>query len=267
MKYNNYPDKKIRLLKTFSHTDNVRECFFKNSESALCCDRDGYIIEYDVADPQSIPTPTIFNKSTLNELYSCMQTMDKKYIIAASGQKFYILDATDGIVKRIHYYSNVEGWNSKQIAKIRPNILITAEFSTHALHDITNIQSIPRSLRLSFDTDGAYVAVIRLESNAGDFAIGGRSSSTELGFVSIKHLGKDNQTITMLKYVDNIPGEDCDIQVIKEMIKGTILYAGDDDCTVICSWNYLSLPAPQLQPLCWLTQVGYNFYDLVGGPY
>ena len=47
----------------------------------MCCDRVGYIKEYDLNNPHSIPTPTIFNKTTaLSYLFSYMETKDKKYI-------------------------------------------------------------------------------------------------------------------------------------------------------------------------------------------
>ena len=41
MKYYNYPEHKIQLLDSFSHTAIVCECFFKNSVSAIYCDCDG----------------------------------------------------------------------------------------------------------------------------------------------------------------------------------------------------------------------------------
>ena len=163
MKYYNYPEHKIQLLDSFSHTDYVWECFFKNSESAICCDQDGYIKEYDLSNPNSIPTPQVFNKTTLDALKSCMQTKDKKHIIAGSYRKLYILDAEDGTLQNTLDYSANGGDYVYQIAEVRENILITADYSTASLHDSQNMGP---SFKL---TDiGYYEAVITLESNLGD---------------------------------------------------------------------------------------------------
>ena len=45
MKYYNYPEHKIKLLQSFSHSHEVWECFFKNSVCAMCCYSDGYIMD------------------------------------------------------------------------------------------------------------------------------------------------------------------------------------------------------------------------------
>ena len=265
MKYYNYPDHKIKLLQSFSHSHWVYECFFKNSVSAMCCDKAGYIKEYDLSNPHSIPTPTIFNKKTdLGKLKSCMVTKDKKYIIIAGGDysKLYILDAEDGTLTHTLNYSTNGGSSVKQIAEVRPNILVTVDWFTASLHDIGDIQNIPTSIKLP--DIGYYSSVIVLESNPGDFAIGGETSSTHLGFVYIYHL-EDNQTITTLKYVDNIQGDHCDIRAIKELKRGTIIFGGYSSCTKMCLWNYVAIPIQD--PLCWDVQTDSSIYDIVGVPY
>ena len=259
MKYYNYPENKIKLLHSFSHTAIVFECFFKNSVSAICCDYDGYIKEYDLSNPNSIPTPQVFNKTALDTLSSCMQTKDKKQIIAGGRNKLYILDAEDGTLQNTLHYSANGGSFAYQTAEVRENILITADEFSASLHDSQNMGS---SLRL---TDiGSYWSVIALESNLGNFAIGGKSSNIYLGFVYIEHLEEDNQTITNLKYVDNIQGNGCSIRVIKELKRGTIIFGGTASCREICLWNYAAIPS-QL-PLCWNDQTG-DIYDIVGVPY
>ena len=260
MKYYNYPENKIQLLNSFSHTNWVYECFFKNSVSAICCDDVGYIKEYDLSNPNSIPTPQIFNKTALDRLYSCIQTKDKKQIIAGSYNKLYILDAVDGTLQNTLDYSANGGYVAYQIAEVRENILITTDWDTASLHDS---QHLGPSLKL---TDiGTYYTVITLKSNLGDFAIGGRSSNTNLGFVYIEHLEVDNQTITNLKYVDNIQGTNCVIYVIKELKRGTIILGGESTCREMCLWNYAAIPS-QL-PLCWDDQTNSNINDIVGVPY
>ena len=267
MKYYNYPDHKIKLLQSFSHTFTVYECFFKNSVCAMCCDRSGYIKEYDLSNPHSIPTPTIFNKTTdLGALRSIMETKDKKYIIAAGLRKLYILDAEDGTLTYTLDYAANGGHYAYQITEVRPNILVTADVDTASLHDIRDIQNIPNSIKLP--DIGDYHSVIALESNPGDFAIGGgtsRTPSLRLGFVYIHHLDEDNQTITTLKYVDNIQGTGCYIWVIKELKRGTIIFGGDEECTKICLWNYTAIPSQD--PLCWDNQNVSYIDDIVSVPY
>ena len=264
MKYYNYPDHKIKLLQSFSHSDDVYECFFKNSISAICCDWDGYIKEYNLSNPHSIPTPIIFNKTTsLSRLTSCMETKDKKYIIAGGNNKLYILDAENGNLKYILNYSAIGEGYVEQIAEVRPNILVTADYYTASLHDITDIHNIPNSIK--FPDLGHYWSVRALESNPGDFAIGGISSSTYLGFVYINHLEEDNQTINILKYVENIQGNGCDILVIKELKRGTIIFGGDHHCDEMCLWNYVAVP--HQDPLCWDDQTARYIWDIMGVPY
>ena len=262
MKYYNYPDHKIKLLQSSSHSYSVRECFFKNSVSAMCCDLNGYINEYNLSNLHSVPTPTIFNKITaLNTLHSCMKTKNKKYIVAGGAKKLYILDAEDGTLTNTLHYSN--GGNFvQQIAEVRPNILVTADYNSASLHDIRDIQNIQNSIKLP--DIGFYHSVIALESNPGDFAIGGEATSTHRGFVYIKHLDEDNQTINTLKYIRNIQGNDCDIFAIKELKRGTIIFGGDNDCTKICLWNYAAIP--HQDPLCLDDQTG-GIWDFVGVPY
>ena len=271
MKYYNYPEHKIKFLQSFPHSydvNSVTECFFKNSITAMCCDMDGYIKEFNLSNPHFIPTPTIFNKTTgdLRRLYSCMVTKDKKYIIAAGGEyKLYFFDVEDGtLTYTLHYETNGEEYDhAYQIAEVRPNILVTADAWRVSLHDIGDIQNIPTSIKLP--RVGSYYSVIALESNPGDFAIGGvTSSSPYLGFVYIYHL-EDNQTITTLKYVDNIIGTNCVIVVIKELKRGTIIFGGDSDCYEMCLWNYATIP--NKDPLCWDDQTDSHIIDIVGVPY
>ena len=263
MKYYNYPDHKIKLLQSFSHSGNVFECLFKNSVSAICCDIGGYIKEYDLRNPHSIPTPTIFNKTALGELVSIMETKDKKYIIAGGKYKLYILDAEDGTLTYTLENSANEGSYSYQIAEVRPNILVTADAETASLHDIRDIDNIPISIKLP--DIGWYFSVTALESNPGDFAIGGGADSTGLGFVYIYHLDEDNQTITTLKYIDNIQESDCDIEVIKELKRGTIIIGGDGDCLKMCLWNYEAIPSQD--PICWDDGQTGSINDILGVPY
>ena len=264
MKYYNYPDHKIKLLNSFSHSNYVTECFIRNSGSALCCDSDGYIKEYDLSHPLSLPSPVVFNKIALTNLYSCMETNDKKYIIAGSYQKLFILNAEDGTLLHTLHYPQNGGNYAGQIAEVRQNILVSADYWAASLHDITNIQNIPSSVPL-FEIDfGEYHTVIALKSNAGDFAIGGWSGHSGYGFVSIEHLEEDNKTITTLKYAEIIQENRCEIWVIKEIKKGIIIFGGSKilgGCRDICLWEYAAIPS--LHHLCWADQTNSCIYDIL----
>ena len=213
-----------------------------------------------MSNPNSIPTPQVFNKTALDILTSCIQTKDKKQIIAGGRNKLYILDAEDGTLQNTLDYSANGGSFAYKTAEVRENILITADYETASLHDSQNLGP---SLKL---TDiGIYLTVIALKSNLGDFAIGGLSSNTDLGFVHIKHLEEDNQIIANLKYVDNIQGNSCIIRIIKELKRGNIIFGGNSNCEEMCYWNYAAIPS-QL-PLCWDDQIDNSIDDIVGVPY
>ena len=195
-----------------------------------------------------------------------MGTKDKKYIIAGGYNKLYILDAEDGNLKHTQHYSANGGVFVEQMAVVRPNILVTVDRFTASLHDIRNIQdiqNIPSSIKLLPNVGAEYVSVIALESNPGDFAIGGKASSTNLGSVYIYHLEYD-QTKTTLKYVDDIQGIGCRIFVIKELKRGTIIFGGDNLCTKMCLWNYADSPR---QDSCWDDQAGSTIFNIVGVQY
>ena len=245
MKYYNYPDHKIQLLHSSLHSNSVNECFFKNSVSAICCDNDGYLKEYDLSNLEVLPPPTIIYNSSKG-LKSCMQTKDKKHIVAGLQNELYILDAEGSLQHTLDYGLN-EGWYVSQIAEIRANILATVDYNRTSIHDIRDLENIPPSVKLP-DVGKYYKSVVALESNPGDFAIGGQSVNTDNGFVYILHLEEDNQTVNTLKSADNIEGNFCVIQVIKELKTGVIVFGGDTDCTVVCLWNY---DAPDLAPSCW----------------
>ena len=264
MKYYDYPDQKLQLLSSFPNSHNVNECFFKNSTCAVCCDGDGYMKEYDLSNPHSIPPPLVFNKIALDELWSCMQTQDKKYIIAGGyGSKLYILDAKDGSLLNTQDYSTNGGERPGQIAEVRPNILITADESTASVHDIRDIQNMPPSFKLP--DIGHYRTVISLENNPGDFAIGGWSASTARGYVDIHHLEEDNKTIITVKSVSHRQIKNCDIFVIKEVKRATIIFGGAYRCAEICILNYAAIPSPD--PLCWADQTGFDIWDILLVPY
>ena len=253
-RYNN-GDEKIKLLHTFSHTDTVYECIMKNEVSALCCDLGGYIKEYNLTNPDSIPPPTQFNQYTPNnKLHSLILTVRGKYVIGGSYGELYFMNKENGTLTDIHtYISGGSPHAAYQIAEVRIGILITVDYLSAYRHDIRNKKT---SVELSHNM--YYYTVIALKSNPGDLAIGGVTKSTSLGVVYIQHMDAA-LTLTTLDYVI-IPEMFCVVTVIKEIKVGTILIGGDSYCP-LCVWNYSAIP-PQTH-LCWDDFLHDNVYDII----
>ena len=255
MKYFTHFNQKIELLGSFSVSTFVWECLFKDPESAICCDHDGYIMEYDLSNLHSLTPPTVFNKTTaLSGLFSCMLTKDKKHIIAGADKRFYILDA-NGSLKNSQEYENAY---PRQIAEVRENIVVTVDASTASVHDLRDIENIPPPFIL--EDIGQQFSVIGLENNIGDFAIGGNTSSGE-GFVQILYMGEDIHNITVLKSISHY--KECGIWAMKELTKGTIFYGGYTECTFMCLWNYAI--SPTQESLCY--RIDYYIWDILPVPY
>ena len=264
MKYQSRQELKIKLLSTFEHTDHVYECIFRDKDKtiALCCDRAGFIKEYNLANPSSI-NPTTFNKTELDGLHSILLTNDEKYVIAGSYNILYILQADDASKVVSHRYKG-GGSNASvyQMAEVWPGILVTVDYKTASIHDIRDITTIPKSMELSLNV-ATYYTVISLKSSTGDLAIGGASEgSPYLGFVYILHMDSTSPyAISTLKNMNNIQGDYCVITAIKELSLGTILIGGEKYCQ-LCLWNYSLLSAP----ICWDNSL-VNVYDLVRAAY
>ena len=228
MNYYDQANQRIKLLRTFPHSFPVQECFFKTSEMAICCDEGGYIMAYDLADPNSIPFPSVFNTTELDSIYSCILTKNKKYIIAGSNRKLYIINAKDGNLQKTHNYLSIEGNHAIQIAEVRPNILMTADYYAVYIHDI-----MPDSVKLE-ENPYLYYSIISLKRNTGDIAFGGKRIND--GFVSLCNL-KDNKDIACTYgFIDSYK-TGCIIKTIKELRKESILFGGSG-CERWNYWNY-----------------------------
>ena len=233
MNYYDEANQRIKLLRTFPHSFPVQECFYKTSETAICCDEGGYIMAYDLADPNSIPFPSVFNTTELDSIYSCILTKNKKYIIACSNRKLYIINAKDGNLQKTHNYLPNEGNHAIQIAEVRPNIVMTADYSAVYIHDITDITNMPDSVKLE-EYPYLYYSIISLQRNTGDIAFGGKRIND--GFVSLCNL-KDNKDIACTYgFIDSYK-TGCNIKTIKELRKGNILFGGSG-CERWNYWNY-----------------------------
>ena len=250
MKYYMKSNQKIERIYQFPHTDMMYECFFLSTNKAVCCAKDGFLKSYEL----SSMTESVLNKTELPFLGSCLFTADR-HIVAGSYQEILIMDE-EGNLLQTHTF---EGNTVRQIGEIRPNILITADQHSYSVHNITEV-SAPLSFKQPVD-NADYMAVIPLLSNLGDFALGGRETTSWLGQVLIKHIAED-LSISTLKYKQNIPGQYCYIEVIKELYKGTIVFGGDMGCEEICLWHYID----DLQPLCWADQTNNNVIDFLPVP-
>ena len=230
----------LESTQTPNFSDQVFECFLKNSSRAICCDIAGKLSEIELDHPMHFSFPVLpfadDSASTHNDNFrSCMMTSNG-YILAGGNARTYIYDSAGNYINK---FTTAPGGPVYQIAEIRPNILITAESGRAFIHDISNTAAIA-SMVMSQDY-GTYQAVISLSSNLGDFALGGRN------FIKIQHLEADNVSVNLLREKLNMPGNgNCTIRVIKETKKGVILFGGYS-CQEICIWYY----EINEFPVCW----------------
>ena len=250
MRYYMKENQKIELMHQFLHSDMMYECFFESKQTAICCAKDGFLMSYDL----NTYTESVLNKTELPSLMSCIQTSGG-HIVAGSVQNLLILDM-EGNLLQTHAF---EGHNIRQIGEIRPNILITADDYSYSVHNITEV-SAPLSFKQPVD-NAFYMAVIPLQSNLGDFALGGRDGNTWTGQLFIMHM-TENLSISTLKRKQNMGGMYCFIEVVKELYFGTIAFGGDNVCEELCLWNYIS----DSQPLCWADQTTNNIIDFLPVP-
>ena len=235
-----------------SLSDHVRECFLKNTTTAICCDIDGYLTQFDLNASMALSYPAstfVYNNSNNDNFYSCTQIGNGN--ILAGGRNMYIFDSSG------NYLGKSSATSSKvlQIAEIRPNIIITAESSKAVLHDISDPSACINNVLPDI---GDYASVISLSSNVGDFAIGGKN------FLKISHLENDNTTIIILREKINMPiNNNCAIYGLKEIKPGIILFGGRaTDCTEMCIWYY----EIATEPVCWPDHSAYDIYDFIPVP-
>ncbi len=133
-----------------------------------------------------------------------------------------------------------------QMIELRPNIIVTAESSYVYSHDINNPHNT--MIHKLFDysnTKNIYLTIAGLESNEGDFAIGGYTNTTSpySGYVELFHLEEDNSTLHPIPNKQSIIDEDyCAIRIIREIQTGVIIFGGDYNCENICTWEYAVVP-------------------------
>ena len=232
---------------------------------AICCYGGSNFRAYNITDVHSV-TEEVFNKTRgIDRVVSCLQTRDKNHIIDGGYQKFFILDA-EGNNTITHTYAHIGGHVIWQFAEVLPGIIITAEGYTYSVHDIRDLENIPKSYQGLPDI-GNYFTVIALNSNPGDFALGGWAESSDLGFVQIGHMEVENASISNhFRYFGDLPGPGCEIYSIKEIQRGTILFAGSANCQQIdLSMELCRIPSQQ--PQCWEDQINGDFRDIVQVPY
>ena len=259
MKYYNKGDRQIELIKTIPSTGNIYSCFFLDVNIGICGDTSGNLISYDLESY----TSNIFNQTTeLKNIMSCIYTSEG-YIVVGSRGKISVLDK-EGYLQGSNSYLGDN--QPRRISEVRENILLSVELNSCWIHDIRdmgNLQS--KSISSSSTYSGIYTSVLTLQSNVGDFALGGQKYSTDFkGYIQILHLDEDNTTLNVLNTADSIEGSNCYINAITEIRKGTIAFGGDFDCTQLCIWDYDASP-PTL-PRCWDDNTVGSIYDIINIP-
>ena len=235
-------------------TNQVLECFLKNTTTAICCDKSGYLTEFDLNASMHLTYPAstlVYNSSDTECFHSCTQ-LSNGYIVAG-GKDTYIYDSSGNYLGNSPTVLNDK---IMQIAEIRPNIIITTENQKAIIHDISTPAACINSTLLP--DIGDYFSVISLSSNVGDFAIGGKR------FIKILHLESDNTTIISLREKLDLPHNiNCAIYAIKEIKSGIILFGGKGTvCTEMCIWYY-EITA---QPVCWPDNSAFSIYDFIPVP-
>ena len=217
----------LESAQTTVFSDQVSECFLKNSSRAICCDMDGKLSEIVLDNSMYFSFPVLpfaddsADHSNSN-FRSCMMTSNG-YILGGGTANTYIYDSTGNYITKS---TTAAGGDVSQIAEIRPNIIITVESDRAFIHDISNTAAIT-SVEMS--DYGKFYAVISLSSNSGDFVLGGNF------YLKILHLEADNVTVRLLREKLDMPS--CNIRIIKETKKGVILFGGSN-CQHICIWYY-----------------------------
>ena len=247
-------DREISLIQTFSAPNSVQECFFEKDENtALCCLASGAYVKFNI---QNFSLSTVMTGTGQAKFSTCMQTSESSYILLGSLNEMFIF--SNGSNKKTYKYDG--GYYVHQIAEIRPNILISADDYTSFIHDLTNLTTIPTPITLS-STD-TYFAVINLKSKEGDFALGGKRRRNSKGYLDIMHLDGDNQSIKEIKSKNMIPGWGCNINTIREISQGVIVFGGNRYCEHICYWIYET----ENDPLCWDDRAASSISDFASIP-
>ena len=86
----------------------------------------------------------------------------------------------------------------------------------------------------------------------------------QFGFLYVKHLDEDNQTILNIREIKYIPRIGCSIYAVKELKRGSIIFGGGSPCNMLCLWNYAVLPL--LNPQCWEDLTPSYIWDFVPVP-
>ena len=225
-------------------------CCFLNDDTALCATRStGDIYKYDLNNnyhQQKIANNPL---DTENCLETILVTKDK-HILASFRGCIYIYSSSGS---HIGNSDSLQTYSISQMKEIRRNIILTAEGNYVYSHNISDPKNPQIQKLLENEKTGAvYQTIEGLKGNRGKIALGGMiytDESTYYGYVEIFQLSGDNgslQSISSKRWKQNYK---CEIQIIREIITGVIIFGGNTYCPYICIWEYALTPQPSCYPL------------------
>ena len=258
-----FTPEKFTLDTDYDPLSHFPMCFFETDTIAVCCASYGQLFRYN--SELTPPNWTLLD-NTQFAINTCMKLENGNIAIGGSDQgnsRLKVIDPTSGSVKYnkastgVHYI--------RDIAEVKPNILITAEINALFLYDYLESGGTiaPRQLSLGAFPISLICSLVSLYYGEGFFAFGGREDMVG-GKVYIYNLMSDNQTISHQKSLGGLGGVGCIITTLKEVKDGSLIIAGDQACEYLCVWNYnMLLPNVNEETNCWKDLTSNTIMEIV----
>ena len=223
-------------------------CCFLNEDTVLCATRStGDIYKYDLKNNYLQHKIANNPANTENCLETILVTKDK-HILASFRGCIYIYSSSGSYLGKSNSYQT---YSINQMKEIRTNVILTAEGDYVYSHNIANpTRTIAKNLLDNSDTQKVYRAIEGLKGNTGKIALGGMaytSKSNYYGYVELFQLSGDNGSLQSIdsKRLDDM----CEIQIIREIMTGMLIFGGNSKCPKICTWEYDA--CPYQEPICY----------------
>ena len=206
----------------------------------------------------------------MEESFETILVTQEKDMLAAYKESIYIYYSSGSYIE--HQYNSPSSLMMYQMKKVSfwNDILINEASYINRDNidvDFPGNPLVTNKLLDYSDTQTEYYTIKILEWDTDNIAIGGRTypsgSSISYGYVELFHLdgyyqNSNLQSIPNKRWVGMDAG--CRILIIREIQTGVIIFGGDDDCTNICTWEYVT--TKYKEPIC-LPIGGRAIWDIV----
>ena len=238
--------------------DKISECVFDSFTpfEAICCDQAGYIIKYYFKSDFFSQTTSVFAYVS-DAIQSCVQTK-AGLILAGTSLGTYIFDLQG---KNLWTLNPGAGKTISQIIEIRPWVVITVEAEEGIyVHDLTLIfNTSPSVVTIKIPGNDYFYSIIPLKlGGTGNFGATGANYGNTGGFIQISMLDSA-LGVDITKETGNLGGNNCRFTTLKEFEQGKLLIAGNNNCPILCIWNYITNHKPQCHDIVSTT----SYIDLV----